>query len=111
MRRPAVSPMVWDRHTIYAEIRRRGETLTSLAKKNGLRSNGLSVALSTPFPKAEHVIADFLGVSVEDLWPDRVLERRQRIARQLGIEASDVPGVPDTRHPHTRRAGRQRVAA
>lgn len=110
MPRAVVSPKVWDRHTIYAEIRRRGENLKSLAKKNGLGANALSVALSVPFPKGEHIIAEFLGVTVEALWPDRVHERRLRIARQLGIEASEVPGIPDTRFAGGRRAGRQRTA-
>lgn len=62
---------VWDKHAIKAEIYRRGETLSGLALKNGLPEASIRVSLDRPFPKADPVIARFLGLPLHELWPDR----------------------------------------
>lgn len=52
--------IIWDRHSILAAIRRKGETMTSLERKLGIPANTLSVALCRPYPKGEKVISSFL---------------------------------------------------
>lgn len=62
---------VWDRHEIMAEVRRRGSNLRQLALEAGLSEGACRKALAVPLPAGEAAIADFLGVTVHELWPDR----------------------------------------
>ncbi len=62
----------WDRHAIIAEIHRRGETLTNLSRRAGIYPTGMSCMLSgRRWPRAERALAEFLGVPVERLFPER----------------------------------------
>lgn len=61
----------WDRHAIMAEVRRRGSNLRKLALEAGLSESACRKALAVPLPAGEAVIAGFLDVSVQELWPDR----------------------------------------
>jgi Ner family transcriptional regulator len=61
----------WDRYAIQAEIHRRGATLTGLALQAGIGSSSCRVTLSRPVPKADRVIAEFLGIPLHELWPCR----------------------------------------
>lgn len=61
----------WDRHSIMAEVRRRGSNLRQLALEAGLSESACRKALAVPLPAGEAAIADFLGVTVHELWPDR----------------------------------------
>ena len=72
----------WDAPGILAEVKRKGSTLTGLAEANGLNSSACRTALSRPFPAADKVIADFIGVSLHELWPDRYDENDQRYDRR-----------------------------
>lgn len=54
---------------IKAEIRKRGETLISLARKKQLSRDAIALSLLKPLPRANKAIADLLGVSVHYLWP------------------------------------------
>ena len=69
----------WDRHSILAEVHRRGENLTSLSVKNGLSNSSCRASMLICNPAADKVIAKFLNVSVHELWPDRYDENEQRI--------------------------------
>lgn len=64
----------WHRELIRAHVRMRGETLTSLARKNGLADDACRDALRTRRPEAEAVIAMCIGVPASELWPDRYPE-------------------------------------
>ena len=60
----------WDRHSIKAEIYRRGENLTSLAERHGYSPNAVRHVLSGyRWPAVEKIIADFIEVPVEHLFP------------------------------------------
>ncbi len=60
----------WDRHAIKAEIYRRGQTLTGLARQAGLADNAIRMALTGKrWARAEQVIADFIGVPAKTLFP------------------------------------------
>jgi Ner family transcriptional regulator len=70
-RSKTAKPRKWHREQIKAEVRMRGETLTSLAVKNELAEDACRDALRTRRPDAEAVIAKFIEVPASELWPDR----------------------------------------
>ena len=61
----------WHKEDIKAAIRKKGETMVSLAKKNDMPTANVRNALARPFPSGEKVISDFLEVPLHTLWPDR----------------------------------------
>lgn len=61
----------WDKPGIKAAVERKGETLRSLSLANDFHRDDCSVALRRRYPKAEQVISEFLGVPLNELWPDR----------------------------------------
>lgn len=58
------------REQIKAMIRMRGSTLVRISTDAGMPHTSASAGLFRPFPKANRVIAAFLGLSLHDLWPD-----------------------------------------
>ena len=60
----------WHPQDIMAAVRKRGSSLQRLARENGYSRNTFNRALKERFPNAHAVIADFLGVSRGDLWPE-----------------------------------------
>lgn len=74
----------WDRHSIRAEINRRGETLASLERRYKLPPNILSCALCKPYPKAENYISRFLKVPASVLFAYRNdAKHKRRTSQQL----------------------------
>lgn len=65
--------------SIVAELHRQGMTLTELAKRNGLPAGACRKVRSQPHYKAQQVIAEFLGVKPEALWPERYPKGKPRI--------------------------------
>lgn len=61
----------WHREDIKAAIRKRGISLEALSEANGLDKRACSLALLRPYFAAELVIAEFLGMSPRELWPQR----------------------------------------
>jgi len=60
----------WDRHAIKAEIYRRGQTLTGLARQYGLADNAIrTVLMGNRWARAEQAIAEFIGQPAEKLFP------------------------------------------
>ena len=72
----------WHREDIKAEIKKRGETLEGLSRKNGLYRGAVTAALLFPHSNGEAVIAEFLGVEAATLWPDRYDAKGQRLRPQ-----------------------------
>ncbi|WP_208435866.1 helix-turn-helix domain-containing protein [Bartonella phoceensis] len=70
---------VWDRHSILAELRCRNMILAELAKAYQLPSSGVQHIWARPNEKAEHAIADFIGLPVEQVFSDRYPKSRRRI--------------------------------
>ncbi|RTL53509.1 MAG: transcriptional regulator [Rhodocyclaceae bacterium] len=60
-----------NRHDLLAEIRKRGASLRQLSAAHGYRSDALRNALTRPWPKAEAIIASFLGMTPQAIWPSR----------------------------------------
>lgn len=72
-------PRQWDRHAILGELRRRGMTLTRLAELNNVSPGGFRTIWTRPNAKSEAIIAEFLGVPVEQLFADRYPKRAARV--------------------------------
>lgn len=65
------APQDWHPADIVAAIWKRGTSLTRLSRQSGYARNALQMALRRPWPKAEKIIADFLGLSPQTIWPSR----------------------------------------
>lgn len=91
---------VWDKHSIKAEVHRRGETLKSLAIKADVTPSLCRVALIRPSPLGEAIIAEFLGIDRSVLWPSRQnpsgskrTPRGRGKSRQIPAPRADESGV------------------
>ena len=60
---------VWDRPAIIAEIHRREQTLTGLARDAGVYETACRLGISGRSRIGAQIIADFLGVAFEELFP------------------------------------------
>lgn len=59
----------WHQQDILAAVRKRGATIASLNRDNGFRPAVLRTAFYKRWPKGQRIIADFIEVPVEELWP------------------------------------------
>jgi len=69
MARKPLSDM--NRHDILAAIKKRGTTLSRLSQSYGYSPDALRNALTRPWPKAEAIIAEYLGTTPQAIWPSR----------------------------------------
>lgn len=74
-----VVPRTWHVEQIKAAVRMSGTTLKNLSLANGLPPASCSFALNNPHQAAEIAIAQFLGVPLNELWPDRWTADGRRI--------------------------------
>lgn len=65
------SPQDWHPADICAAVRKRGTSLRKLSVASGFQTRALSHALSQPYWKAQEIIATFLGVTPQEIWPSR----------------------------------------
>jgi Ner family transcriptional regulator len=69
---PKTRPLsAWHPEDVKAAIRKRGVTLTDLSLKHDFSEAYLRNALRRPLREAEVIIANFLGLKPEQIWPDR----------------------------------------
>lgn len=66
----------WHPADIKAALEKSGWTLRRLSINHGYGPTMVVHALRKPYPRAERIIADALGVKPEDIWPSRYDERR-----------------------------------
>lgn len=66
---------------IKGELELRGLSLRALARREGVSHQAMSAALLAPSSHLQPVLADALGVSVHQLWPEWYDERCNRIGR------------------------------
>jgi Ner family transcriptional regulator len=59
----------WHKQDIIAAVRKNGTSLRALSLKHGFAQDTLNKALMQRFPNAHQVIADFIGVERQELWP------------------------------------------
>lgn len=80
------------------QLRVRGLSLSQLAKEVGVSQQAMSEALMRPSSHLEPVIAEALGVAVEQLFPERFgaagnrLFREREPQRSSGAKARNVKG-------------------
>ena len=65
----------WHRADIVAALRKQGWSLRELSRQNGLSEGTLKSALDRPYLKAEGIIAKAIGITPEDIWPQRYARR------------------------------------
>ena len=61
----------WHAEDVKAAVRKKGETLSGLARKFHFSDSYLRSALIRPMPRGEAIIARFLGVKPQTIWPQR----------------------------------------
>ncbi len=66
------------RADIIAELKKRGWSMRQLSFAHGLSQSTVRAALERPYPKCEKIIADAIGKSVAEIWPERVAKRNFR---------------------------------
>lgn len=79
--------MDWDPADIVAELRKAGWSLRQLSFAHGYRTNALKHALRRPYPRAERIIAEALGMGPETIWPSRYG------ACPAGKDVAGTPGI------------------
>lgn len=88
----------WDRAEIQAEIKRRGETQTGLARRYGLYDCAISQALNGGSLRGALAISDFLGVPIQDLFPDRYRRHHDlKPTRRSSASQNDTPATDEAR--------------
>lgn len=68
-RETAKPPAEWDRHSIKAEIHRRGMSLSGIARDAGLAPNACRMALMGLNRKGADAISGALGIPFDTLFP------------------------------------------
>jgi Ner family transcriptional regulator len=81
MSRTADSLAGWHPEDVKAAIRKRGVTLTDLSLRNNYSEAYLRNALLRPLFEAEQIIARFLGVPADAIWPDRYTDGQPDYAK------------------------------
>ncbi|WP_417595039.1 helix-turn-helix domain-containing protein [Oceanospirillum sp.] len=65
-------PEDWHRQDILAAIRKKGTTLAELGRQYGYaNSRTLYNVFDVRYPKVEKIIANYLGLAPEEIWPSR----------------------------------------
>jgi Ner family transcriptional regulator len=59
----------WDPQDILFAVRKKGSNLQRLGLEKGFFRHTLHKSLTTRFPRAHRVIADFLDVPRQSIWP------------------------------------------
>ncbi|MEY0233651.1 helix-turn-helix domain-containing protein [Providencia manganoxydans] len=65
----------WHPADIIAAIRKKGSTLSQISRSAGLSSSTLNNALARRWPKGERIIAEYLEMKPEEIWPSRYKEK------------------------------------
>ena len=56
------------------QLRKKGTSLSKLSKQNGLGRTVVAWGLHKPYPRVERIIAEAVGLNVEELFPERYLD-------------------------------------
>jgi Ner family transcriptional regulator len=88
---PKAAPQDWHPEDIKAAIRKRGTTLEALSLAHGYSRSAVRMALLRPSPAVQAIVARFLGVAPQELWPSRYeadgSPRRSNRAKGSGRQA------------------------
>lgn len=69
MAKPKLPEVIWDRHTILAEIKRRGMTLSGIAEDAGLEGSACRHGIARRNRNGAQAIAAALGIPFDTLFP------------------------------------------
>ncbi len=98
----------WHRADIKAALEKRGWSVRRLSIASGYSSKSLSLALRRPWPNAEALIADAIGVPAQRIWPSRYHRdgspKSGRGERGLGRYRAKNSTAPQTSNVHVRGA-------
>jgi Ner family transcriptional regulator len=73
VKKPALAD--WHRADVVAELHKKGWSLRELSRQHGLSAGTLKSALDAPYLKAEGIIAAAIGLTPEQIWPERYAKR------------------------------------
>lgn len=65
----------WHPADVVAALRKAGWSLRKLSQHHGYVPTALAHALQRPWPKAQRLIAEALGVQPETIWPSRYTKK------------------------------------
>ena len=66
----------WHRADIVAAVHKKGSSLAALSRQHKYsNTRTLNNALDRHWPKGEQIIADFLGITPEEIWPSRYKDK------------------------------------
>jgi Ner family transcriptional regulator len=77
----------WAAARIVYELKLRGFSFRQLAREHGYAPNTLWNVTRVSWPRGEAIVAAALGIRIDEIWPSRARERRDRLARQKGETA------------------------
>lgn len=72
MKKPA--QIDWHKADIVAAVRKAGSSLSALSRMHGYTPTIIGHALHCPCPKYERLIAEFLNITPQTIWPSRYHE-------------------------------------
>lgn len=78
------------REDIKAAIRKTGKTLNELSLEAGLSGGTVGVSLLKPIPSANAAVANFLGKSLHEIWPQWYDRHGNRIISSLSSQSIKV---------------------
>ncbi len=77
-------PIGMHREDIKAAIRKRGTSLEQLSVSHGYSQWAVSIALIRPWPAVERIIAAYIGMRPQDIWPDRYTRTGELLRERRG---------------------------
>lgn len=95
------------REDIKAAIRKRGSTLAIISTAAGLHRRSGSMALVVPMPTANRAIAEFLGLSLHELWPQWYDQNGERITLRNSPEGRQKIRPRHGKNEKARKTGRE----
>lgn len=100
VKRAELPDVVWDRHTILAEVRRRGMTLSGIAEDAGLEGSACRHGIARRNRNGAKAIAAALGISFDTLFPDyhergHNSEANLSLKTRVSSRQKDTPAVDE----------------
>ncbi|MFN3881898.1 MAG: transcriptional regulator [Nitrincola lacisaponensis] len=81
----------WHRQDILAAVRKRGITVAELARQNGYSNSATFYnVFKAPYPKVERIIARFLELSPNEIWPSRYQSKPFHSSTRANVKQQEV---------------------
>lgn len=71
MQKKAAKSQDWHPADVVAAFKKKGTTITRVAREMNLCESYLRQAVNRPYPKAERILAEYLGTTPQAIWPSR----------------------------------------